>query len=272
MPCCIAYYRVSTRQQQRSGLGIDAQRAAVIRFAEAEGLTVIGEHVGTKTGKGADALERRPRLAAALKAAKTAKCPIVVAKLDRLSRDVAFIANLMAQRVPFVVVEFGIDADPVMLHIYAALAEKERRLIAERTRAALAAKKAQGAILGNPTNLAAAGALGRSRLQAGAGQFAETVIPLIRSLQAERPIGMVAIADALNARRAHRPRRPLARLLRAQRPGAKRSAVRPGAFIEGNYERSRGPQACLNADAHAHPWNALRALGRSDAVALRCRR
>jgi DNA invertase Pin-like site-specific DNA recombinase len=200
MARCIAYYRVSTRQQQRSGLGIDAQRAAVTRFAEAEGLTLIGEHVEAETGKGADALERRPRLAAALKAAKTAKCPIVVAKLDRLSRDVAFIANLMAQRVPFVVVELGIDADPFMLHIYAALAEKERRLIAERTRAALAAKKAQGAILGNPTNLAAAGALGRSRLQADAGRSAETVAPLIRTLRSERPIGMVAIADALNAR------------------------------------------------------------------------
>src|SRR5438477_8207394 len=76
------------------------------------------------------------------------KCPVIVAKLDRLSRDVAFIAGLMAQRVPFIVAELGVDADPFMLHLYAALAEKERRLVSERTRSALAARKAQGADLG----------------------------------------------------------------------------------------------------------------------------
>jgi DNA invertase Pin-like site-specific DNA recombinase len=86
---------------------------------------------------------------------------VIVAKLDRLSRDVAFVSGLMAQRVPFIVAELGRDADPFMLHLYAALAEKERRLISDRTRAALAAKKAQGARLGNPRNIAVAGALGR---------------------------------------------------------------------------------------------------------------
>src|SRR5437773_3252341 len=84
-------------------------------------------------GKGADALDRRPQLAAALAAGRAGKCPVIVAKLDRLSRDVAFIAGLMAQRVPFIVAELGVDADPFMLHLYAALAEKERRLIGERT-------------------------------------------------------------------------------------------------------------------------------------------
>ena len=82
-----------------------------------------------RRGKGADALDRRPQLAAALAAAKAVKCSVVVAKLDRLSRDVAFVAGLMAQRVPFIVAELGRDADPFMLHLYAALAEKERRLI-----------------------------------------------------------------------------------------------------------------------------------------------
>ena len=91
-----------------------------------------------KPGKGADALERRPQLAAALAAAKAGKCCVVVAKLDRLSRDVAFVAGLMAQRVPFIVAELGRDADPFMLHLYAALAEKERRMISGRTKAALA--------------------------------------------------------------------------------------------------------------------------------------
>jgi DNA invertase Pin-like site-specific DNA recombinase len=132
----IAYYRVSTERQRRSGLGLQGQRAAVSRFAQAEGLALVGEFLEAETGKGADALERRPQLAAALAAARSARCPVVVAKLDRLSRDVAFISGLMAQRVPFIVAELGADADPFMLHLYAALAEKERRLIAERTRTA----------------------------------------------------------------------------------------------------------------------------------------
>ena len=161
MQHAIAYYRVSTARQGRSGLGIEAQRAAVARFAEAEGFTLIAEFTEVETGKGADALDRRPQLAAALAAGKTGKCPVIVAKLDRLSRDVAFIAGLMAQRVPFIVAELGADADPFMLHLYAALAEKERRLISERTRSALAARKAQGARLGNRSNAAEAAARGR---------------------------------------------------------------------------------------------------------------
>jgi DNA invertase Pin-like site-specific DNA recombinase len=88
MESTVAYYRVSTQQQHRSGLGIEAQRASVRRFAEAEGMTVIGEYVEAETGKGADALDRRPQLAAALSMARSAKCSVVVSKLDRLSRDV----------------------------------------------------------------------------------------------------------------------------------------------------------------------------------------
>src|SRR6185503_5879442 len=132
MDSVVNYLRVSTQRQQRSGLGIEAQRATVARFAEAEGLTIIAEFVEAETGKGADALDRRPHLAAALAAARAAKCPVIVSKLDRLSRDVAFISGLMAQRVHFIVAELGADADPFMLHLYAALAEKERRLISDR--------------------------------------------------------------------------------------------------------------------------------------------
>jgi DNA invertase Pin-like site-specific DNA recombinase len=145
----IAYYRVSTGKQGKSGLGLDAQRAAVQRFAAVEGYTIVSEFTEVETGKGADALDKRPQLAAALAAARKLKAPIVVAKLDRLSRDVAFISGLMAQRVPFIVSELGPDVDPFMLHIYAALAEKERRLISERTKAALASAKARGVQLGN---------------------------------------------------------------------------------------------------------------------------
>src|SRR3954464_1237419 len=157
MDRAVAYLRVSTKQQHRSGLGIEAQRAAVTRFAEAEDLRIVAEFVEAETGKGADALDRRPQLAAALWAARSAKCSVLVSKLDRLSRDVAFVSGLMVQRVPFIVAELGRDADPFMLHLYAALAEKERRLISERTKAALAAKKERGAKLGNSTNIAQAG-------------------------------------------------------------------------------------------------------------------
>jgi DNA invertase Pin-like site-specific DNA recombinase len=144
----IAYVRVSTQKQGASGLGLEAQRDAIARFAGAERCDVVDTFTEVETGKGADALERRPQLAAALKAARKLKCPIVVSKLDRLSRDVHFISGLMAQRVPFIVTELGADTDPFMLHIYAALAEKERRMIGERTRAGLPAARERGVKLG----------------------------------------------------------------------------------------------------------------------------
>ena len=146
----IAYYRVSTQKQGRSGLGLEGQRAAVQAFAKAEGFEITAEFTEIETGKGADALERRPQLKAALKAAKKAKCEVAVAKLDRLSRDVAFIAGLMSQRVPFIVCALGRNVDPFTLHIYAALAEQERRMISQRTSAGLQAAKKRGVKLGNP--------------------------------------------------------------------------------------------------------------------------
>lgn len=144
----VSYIRVSTARQGRSGLGLEAQREAIARFCEREGYTVTAEHVEVETGKGADALERRPKLAAAIKAARKLKGPVVVAKLDRLSRDVNFVSGLMVHKVPFITVELGADTDPFLLHLFAALAERERRIIGERTRAALAAAKARGVKLG----------------------------------------------------------------------------------------------------------------------------
>lgn len=196
----VAYVRVSTSAQGRSGLGIEAQRDAIARFAAAEGYALAAEHIEVETGKGADALDRRPELARALATARKAKAPVIVAKLDRLSRDVAFVSGLMAQRVPFIVAELGADADPFMLHLFAALAEKERNLIAERTRAALAAKKAQGAKLGNRTNLPAAQAAGASANRAAADAFAANVLPVVRQIQAAGITSRAAIAEALNAR------------------------------------------------------------------------
>jgi DNA invertase Pin-like site-specific DNA recombinase len=196
----IAYLRVSTQQQGRSGLGIEAQREAVARFAASEGFTVAAEFEEVETGKGSDAIERRPQLAAALAAARRARCPVIVAKLDRLSRDVHFISGLMAQRVPFIVAELGRDTDPFVLHMYAALAEKERALISQRTRAALAAKRAQGVQLGNRTNLRAAGVVGAAVRRRDADAFAVNVLPIMRDLEAAGVDGNRALASALNAR------------------------------------------------------------------------
>src|SRR5215213_6925424 len=154
----IAYLRVSTKRQGRSGLGLEAQREALTRFVQAEGFELVSEFSEVETGKGADALELRPQLAAAMDRARRINAPVMVAKLDRLSRDVHFISGLMKHRVRFVVTELGSDADPFMLHLYAALAEKERRLISERTKAALAAAKARGQRLGSRLNIAHAGA------------------------------------------------------------------------------------------------------------------
>jgi DNA invertase Pin-like site-specific DNA recombinase len=148
MTSAIGYVRVSTSAQGRSGLGLEAQRAAIARFAEVEGLDVTQVFEEVETGSGADALDRRPKLAAALKAARKAKSPVLVAKLDRLSRDVHFISGLMSHRVEFIVCDLGRQPDPFVLHLYAALAEKERGMISARTKAGLAAAKARGTKLG----------------------------------------------------------------------------------------------------------------------------
>src|SRR5499427_5349731 len=175
--------RVSTPKQGRSGLGLDAQRAALVHFADAERFHIVDEFVEVDSGKGHDALDRRPQLRAALAQAKKHKCHLGVAKLDRLSRDVHFISGLMVHRVPFLVAELGADADPFMLHLYAALAEKERALISQRTKAALAAKKAAGAKLGNPRAAETAGKAHQAN-RAAADQFAANALPVVRSIQA----------------------------------------------------------------------------------------
>jgi DNA invertase Pin-like site-specific DNA recombinase len=195
----VSYIRVSTAGQGKSSLGVEAQRNAITRFAEAEGLELAAEHVEVETGKGADALDRRPKLAAALAEASRIRGSVVVAKLDRLSRDVAFVSGLMSQKVPFIVAELGPDADPFMLHLYAALAEKERAMISGRTKAALAAAKAKGTVLGNP-RLAEVGASGVASNKAAAAQFAANILPLILPMRAEGK-SLRQIAAALNERR-----------------------------------------------------------------------
>jgi DNA invertase Pin-like site-specific DNA recombinase len=133
----IGYTRVSTAEQGRSGLGLDAQRKAIEEFAKVEGISITGWHEDVQTGKGSDALAQRPGLRAALRSAKSVKGPVVVAKLDRLARNSHFITGMMEQRVQFIVTALP-KADAFTLQIYAALAEKEGAQISERTKAALA--------------------------------------------------------------------------------------------------------------------------------------
>lgn len=143
----VAYLRVSTDRQGRSGLGLEAQREAVARYAAEAHLELVGEYVEVETGKGSNALARRPQLLAALTEAKRRKAKLVLAKLDRLARNVHFISGLMETGVDFAVADMP-NADRFQLHLYAALAEKEAEVISHRTKAALAAAKARGTILG----------------------------------------------------------------------------------------------------------------------------
>jgi DNA invertase Pin-like site-specific DNA recombinase len=155
----IGYVRVSTQEQNRSGLGLEAQRAAIEQFCAREGITLSTVFSEAASGKRvSDTLTERPQLIAALEAAQALQGPVIVSKLDRLSRDVHTISGLMVQKVPFIVCELGRDADNFMIHLWAALAQKERELISQRTKSALAALKARGVKLGRPAGTKLIGA------------------------------------------------------------------------------------------------------------------
>ena len=196
----ITYTRVSTSAQGRSGLGLEAQQAMIATFAAANGFERVAEYRDVESG----AHDARPALLKALAHAKRLRCPIIVAKLDRLSRDVAFISDLMKRRVPFICTDLGMDADPFMLHLFASLAEKERRLISERTRSALKAAKARGATLGwaSPTRQDRAQATAHSVAVrvARADEHARQIAPVIASCQKAGGTTLRQIAECLNAR------------------------------------------------------------------------
>jgi len=200
MATAVSYLRVSTGGQGKSGLGLEAQRDRIARFAQAEGFELVKEFKEVETGKGSNALERRPVLREALAAARKLKAPVIVAKLDRLSRDTHFISGLMTQKVKFIVTELGLDVEPFMLHIYAAVAEEERRKISQRTKDALAAKKAAGATLGNVASLTVASKTGRQTQREAADRFAENIKPIIAAIQATGVKSLRDIAEALNTR------------------------------------------------------------------------
>lgn len=187
----VAYLRVSSREQGKSGLGLEAQRETIERFCEAEGTTVTDWFTEIESGKRvSDTLAKRPQLAAALNRAKQVNGPVIVSKLDRLSRDVHFVSGLMVHGIEFIACELGRQSDPFMLHLFAALAEKERALISQRTTAALAALKRRGKVLGCPTphvggrvsaGLRQAARIARDRMwlaAAGAGSLAERAATL----------------------------------------------------------------------------------------------
>ena len=149
----VAYTRVSTQQQGRSGLGLEAQKAAVAAYVAGRGDLVV-EFVEIETGKGANALDRRPQLKAALERCKAIGAVLVIAKLDRLARNVHFVSGLIETGVDFVAADMP-DANKVMIQMHAVMSEWERDQISARTRAALAAAKARGVVLGTagPQNL-----------------------------------------------------------------------------------------------------------------------
>jgi|SRR5882762_3086145 len=197
----VAYCRVSTREQGESGLGLEAQRTAIEAFAQREGITVAQWLTEVETGKGNDALDRRPKLAEALRQAKKLRGPVLISKLDRLSRNVHFISGLMEDRVEFIVTEWGRQSNPFVLHMYAALAQQERQMISERTKAGLAAAKAQGVKLGSSARAPTAVQLENSG-KASSARSDE----FVKSVQAELRVAVEdyntyeRAADALNAR------------------------------------------------------------------------
>ncbi|MDQ0469543.1 recombinase family protein [Labrys wisconsinensis] len=199
MRAAVAYIRIQTLRHGQASYGLEPQRQAIRRFAAREGLAILGEHIEVEVGKVPEALGDRPLLAAAVAAALRARCPLVVARLDRLSNDVAFIAGLMARQIAVVVAEGGPDVHPFMLHLYERLSHKERSLISERTRIALAARKAEGKPLGNPALVETAAVLGRAAVQANADAFADALLPTIERIRATGVTSYDGIAAALNA-------------------------------------------------------------------------
>ena len=185
----IAYMRVSTKSQEKSGLGLDAQREKINIFTDAHDGELIAEYVDVESGS----KNERDELKKAIAHAKKIKGTLVIAKLDRISRRVSFIANLMETGINFKVAEMG-DATEFQLHIYAALAQEERRLISERTKEALKVAKSQGVELGKNGKVLAAN---NKRI---ATSFAETVKDHLLSMRSQG-LSFSAIAKELNNRK-----------------------------------------------------------------------
>jgi DNA invertase Pin-like site-specific DNA recombinase len=191
----VAYYRVSTDRQGDSGLGLDAQRKAVGDYLNGGKWVLAAKFTEVETGKRSD---NRPELAAALAACRKLKAKLIVAKLDRLSRNVAFITALMSSGVEFVAADMP-HANKMTLQVLAVFAEHERDLISARTKQALAAARERGVKLGGP-NIVQVAKLGAATNRANADRFAANTLPIIREIQASGVTTLRGIARALNAR------------------------------------------------------------------------
>lgn len=204
----VVYLRVSTARQGHSGLGLDAQAAAVRSYAAANGLTIIAEHVEVESGKRDD----RPQLAAALAACRLHRATLVIAKLDRLARNVSFIAGIMDSGVEFVACDMP-HANRLTLHLMAAMAEHEAAAISERTKAALAAAKARGVKLGNPNGAKHllvgcrdAATASAAKRRASAREAAHAFQPLLDDMRANGIVTFAGLARELNRRSLPAPR------------------------------------------------------------------
>lgn len=190
----ISYYRVSTQQQGRSGLGLEAQQAAVAAYLNGGQWSLIAEFTEIETGKGANALDKRPQLKSAIDACKKHKATLIIAKLDRLARNVHFVSGLLESGVDFICADMP-QANKVMLQMYSVMAEWERDQISTRTKAALAAAKERGVVLGK------AGATNLKRnieeRQQSAVEFALSLKPVIEGLKAQK-LSQRAIVAELN--------------------------------------------------------------------------
>ena len=191
----IAYHRVSTASQGALGLGIEAQKNAVHKYVASVAGELLAEFEEVETGKGSNALAKRPQLAAAMAACKKAGATLLIAKLDRLARNVHFISGLIESGVDFVAADMP-QANKVMIQMHAVMAEWERDQISARTKAALAAAKARGVVLGatGPANLKRCLEARKSAADAGA----QRVAGVMRSLMA-RELSLRGIAAELNA-------------------------------------------------------------------------
>jgi DNA invertase Pin-like site-specific DNA recombinase len=200
----IAYYRVSTARQGKSGLGLEAQRQAVQEHLNGGNWRLVGEFTEVESGKRSD----RPKLAEALKECRLRGAKLIIAKLDRLARNVAFISNLMESQVEFEAVDFP-QANRLTIHIMAAIAEHEAKMISERTRAALAAAKGRGKRLGGfrgRVGTAADCAKARHARSDNANARAADLAPVIEDIKARGAKSLRSIAKQLNERGISAPR------------------------------------------------------------------
>jgi len=194
----VSYLRVSTTRQGQSGLGLEAQRSAVTNFLSGSNSKLLGEYVEVESGSHADRL----KLAEALSACRLHNATLVIAKLDRLSRDAHFLLGLTKSGVRFVAADMP-EANELVVGMMAVVAQVERKMISQRTRAALAAAKARGVVLGKPGNLTnqeLGRANGRAKRTKVAKGRAADLSPIIEDIMLAGAVSLREIAAGLNAR------------------------------------------------------------------------